>query len=156
MRSFIKLADRAGIEAIVDQQFEVANEILAVGLVPILEPEVDIYSPEKGEAEQLLKENIEKHLKQLGPEQIVMLKLSLPDIENFYADLVNHANVLRVLALSGGYSREQADARLAANHGVIASFSRALTEGLAVQQSDEQFDAVLRQSIESIFEASLT
>jgi fructose-bisphosphate aldolase class I len=156
MRSFIKLAHPAGIEAIVDQQFEVGNEILAAGLVPILEPEIDIYSPEKGEAEQLLKESIEKHLKQLAPEQSVLLKLSLPSIDDFYADLVGHPNVLRVLALSGGYTREQADDRLAANHGVIASFSRALTEGLSVSQSDQEFDAVLGQSIDSIFEASVT
>jgi fructose-bisphosphate aldolase class I len=156
MRSFIKLASPTGIEAIVDQQFEVANEILAAGLVPIIEPEIDIYSSEKVEAEQLLKESIDKHLKQLRPEQNIMLKLSLPNVDDFYADLVGHPNVVRVLALSGGYSREQADDRLAANHGVIASFSRALTEGLSVHQSDEEFDAALKQSIESIFEASLT
>jgi fructose-bisphosphate aldolase class I len=156
MRSFIKLAQPVGIESIVDQQFEVAHEILAAGLVPIVEPEIDIYSPEKGEAEHLLKENIEKHLNQLSPEQNVMLKLSLPNIEDFYADFVSHPNVLRVLALSGGYTREQADTLLAANHGVIASFSRALTEGLSVRQSDREFDAALGQSIQSIFEASLT
>jgi fructose-bisphosphate aldolase, class I len=156
MRSFIKLARPAGIETIVDQQFEFGDEIMAAGLVPILEPEIDIYSSEKGEAEQLLKENIDKHLSQLRPEQNLILKLSLPNIEDFYADFVGHPNVLRVLALSGGYTREQADDRLAANHGVIASFSRALTEGLSVHQSDEEFDATLRRSIESIFEASVT
>jgi fructose-bisphosphate aldolase, class I len=156
MRSFIKLARPAGIEAIVAQQFEVAYQILAAGLVPILEPEIDIYSPEKGDAEQLLKEKIAKQLQKLGPEQCLMLKLSLPAIDDFYADLVGHPNVLRVLALSGGYSRDEADRLLAANHGVIASFSRALTEGLSVDQSDEKFDATLGQSIESIYEASVT
>jgi fructose-bisphosphate aldolase, class I len=156
MRSFIKLADPAGIEAIVDQQFQVGSQILAAGLVPILEPEIDIYSTQKGEAEQLLKESVAARLNQLDPGQYVMLKLSLPDIDDFYTDFVSHPNVLRVLALSGGYSRQEADIRLAANHGVIASFSRALTEGLSVSQSDGDFDATLGQSIESIFEASLT
>ncbi|HUJ67817.1 MAG TPA: fructose bisphosphate aldolase [Acidimicrobiales bacterium] len=156
MRSFIKLASPAGIEAIVDQQFEVGKRILAGGLVPILEPEIDIYSTQKGEAEQLLKENLAARLNQLDTGQYVILKLSLPDVADFYADLVSHPNVLRVLALSGGYSREEADLRLAANHRVIASFSRALTEGLSVNQSDAEFDAILNQSIESIFEASLT
>ena len=156
MRSFIKLASPAGIEAIVDQQFEVGKQILAGGLVPILEPEIDIYSTQKGEAEQLLKEEIAARLNQLGTGQYVILKLSLPDVADFYADLLSHPNVLRVLALSGGYSREEADIRLAANHRVIASFSRALTEGLSVNQSDAEFDATLNQSIESIFEASLT
>ena len=156
MRSFIKLADPAGIEAIVDQQFEVGKQILAGGLVPILEPEIDIYSTQKGEAEQLLKEKIAARLNQLDTGQHVILKLSLPDVADFYADLLSHPNVLRVLALSGGYSREEADIRLAANPGVIASFSRALTEGLSVNQSDAEFDATLGESIESIFEASLT
>jgi fructose-bisphosphate aldolase, class I len=156
MRSFIKLADPAGIEAIVDQQFQVGKQILAGGLVPILEPEIDIYSTQKGEAEQLLKENIAAQLNQLDTGQYVILKLSLPDVADFYTDLVNHPNVLRVLALSGGYSREEADTRLAANHRVIASFSRAFTEGLSVDQSDAEFDATLSESIESIFEASLT
>jgi fructose-bisphosphate aldolase, class I len=156
MRSFTKLANPAGIEAIVDQQFQLGDQILAAGLVPILEPEIDIYSPEKSEAERLLKENIAERLKQLGPDQHVMLKLSLPDIADFYADFVSHPNVLRVLALSGGYTREQADSRLAVNHGVIASFSRALTEGLSVNQSDGEFDATLGQSIEHIFAASVT
>ena len=156
MRSFIKLASRTGIKAVVEQQFEFADQILAAGLVPIIEPEVDIHSPEKGEAEELLKENIADQLGHLRSEQVVMLKLSLPDVDDFYADLVSHPNVLRVAALSGGYSREEADSRLAANHGVIASFSRALTEGLSVHQSDEEFDAILKHSIESILEASLT
>ena len=156
MRSFIKLASRSGIEAVVDQQFRFANEILAAGLVPIIEPEVDIHSPEKGEAEVLLKQHIGDQLDQLTPEQVVMLKLSLPDIDDFYADLVGHPNVLRALALSGGYGQQEADRRLAANHGMIASFSRALTDGLSVRQSDKEFDAILKHSIESIFEASLT
>jgi len=156
MRSFIQLASRTGIKAVVEQQFELADQILAAGLVPIIEPEVDIHSPEKGQAEELLKANIADQLGHLRSEQVVMLKLSLPDVDDFYADLVSHPNVLRVAALSGGYSREEADSRLAANHGVIASFSRALTEGLSVHQSDEEFDAILKQSIETIFEASLT
>lgn len=156
MRSFIKLASRAGIKAVVEQQFEIADQILAAGLVPIIEPEVDIHSPEKGEAEEMLKQNIADQLGRLSSEQVVMLKLSLPDVDDFYADLVSHPNVLRVTALSGGYGREEADSRLAANHGVIASFSRALTEGLSVHQSDEEFDAILNHSIESILEASLT
>jgi fructose-bisphosphate aldolase class I len=156
MRSFIKVANRGGIKAVVDQQFELARQILTAGLVPIIEPEVDIRSPEKGEAEESLKESIADHLSQLGSEQAVILKLSLPDVDDFYADLVSHPNVLRVVALSGGYSQREADSRLAANHGVIASFSRALTEGLSVDQSDEEFDSVLGHSIESIVEASLT
>ncbi len=156
MRSFIKLASRAGIKAVVDQQFELADQILAARLVPIIEPEVDIHSPEKGEAEEFLKESIADQLGHLRSEQVVMLKLSLPDVDDFYADLVSHPNVLRVVALSGGYGRQEADRRLAANHGMIASFSRALTEGLSVHQSDGVFDAILKHSIESILEASLT
>jgi len=156
MRSFIELASRTGIKAVVEQQFELADQILAAGLVPIIEPEVDIHSPEKGEAEELLKENIAEQLGHLRSEQAVMLKLSLPDVDDFYADLVRQPTVLRVAALSGGYSRLEADRRLAANHGVIASFSRALTEGLSVQQSEEEFDAILNHSIEAILEASLT
>jgi fructose-bisphosphate aldolase class I len=156
MRSFIKLASRTGIKAVVDQQFELADRILAAGLVPIIEPEVDIHSPEKGEAEEFLKDNIVDQLGHLRSEHVVMLKLSLPDVDDFYADLVSHPNVLRVAALSGGYDRREAVRRLASNHGVIASFSRALTEGLSIHQGDEEFDAVLTRSIESIFEASLT
>jgi fructose-bisphosphate aldolase, class I len=155
-RSFIKVANQAGIKAIVGQQFEIANEILAAGLVPILEAEVDIHSTEKGEAEALLKANIVPRLGELKSGQYVILKLSLPEVDDFYAEFVSHPNVLRVVALSGGYSRAEADDRLAANHGVIASFSRALTEGLSVHQSDEEFDAALMQSIESIFQGSLT
>ena len=156
MRSFIKLASRAGIKAVVDQQFEFAGQIVAAGFVPIIEPEVDILSREKGEAEELLKEYIAEQLGRLRSDQVVMLKLSLPDVDDFYADLVRHRNVLRVLALSGGYGRQEAVSRLAGNHGVIASFSRALTEGLSVHQSGEEFDATLKHSIDSIFEASLT
>ena len=129
MRSFIKLASRTGIKAVVDQQFELADRILAAGLVPIIEPEVDIHSPEKGEAEEFLKDNIVDQLGHLRSEHVVMLKLSLPDVDDFYADLVSHPNVLRVAALSGGYDRREAVRRVASNHGVIASFSRALTEG---------------------------
>ena len=156
MRSFIKLADDAGIKSIVDQQFELARVILNAGLVPIIEPEVDIRSPQKGEAEQLLKARILEQLEGLVPDQQVMLKLSIPDVDDFYSDFVAHPKVLRVVALSGGYTREEADARLARNHGVIASFSRALTEGLTAQQSDAEFNATLGSSIQSIFEASTT
>ncbi|HEX6392832.1 MAG TPA: fructose bisphosphate aldolase [Acidimicrobiales bacterium] len=156
MRSFIKLADDAGIKSIVDQQFELARVILNAGLVPIIEPEVDIRSPQKAEAEQLLKARILEQLEGLVPDQQVMLKLSIPDVDDFYSDFVAHPKVLRVVALSGGYTREEADARLTRNHGVIASFSRALTEGLTAQQSDAEFNATLDTSIQSIFEASRT
>ena len=155
MRSVIKLADEGGIKAIVDQQFEVGEQILAAGLVPILEPEVDIHSPEKAQAEALLKAAILEHLGRLGDRQ-VMLKLTLPDEDGYYADLVAHGNVLKVVALSGGYSREEANARLARNAGVVASFSRALTEGLSADQSDEEFDAALDATIQSIYDASVT
>jgi fructose-bisphosphate aldolase class I len=156
MRSFIKLADAKGIGAIVDQQFDIARQILSAGLVPIVEPEIDIRSPQKADAEALLKSAILGRLEQLDPDQSVMLKLTLPDVDDFYADFVKHDHVLRVLALSGGYSRQEAVDRLARNHGVIASFSRALTEGLTAQQSDEEFNAVLNSSIEAIYEASRT
>jgi fructose-bisphosphate aldolase class I len=156
MRSFIKLADDAGIKSIVDQQFELGRRILNAGLMPIIEPEVDIRSPQKAEAEQLLKARIVEQLEGLLPDQQVMLKLSIPDVDDFYSDLVAHPKVLRVVALSGGYSRDEADARLARNHGVIASFSRALTEGLTAQQSDAEFDSTLDAAIQSIFEASIT
>jgi fructose-bisphosphate aldolase, class I len=155
MRSVIKLADDAGVAAVVDQQFEVGRQILAKGLVPIIEPEVDINSPEKAAAEALLKAAILTQLEQLPEGQQVMLKLTLPEEDDFYADLVAHPKVLKVVALSGGYSRDDANARLARNPGVIASFSRALTEGLSAQQSDEQFDAALGESIGSIYEASI-
>ena len=156
MRSFIQRASSVGIKAVVDQQFEVANEIAAVDLIPIIEPEVDIRSPEKGAAEELLKANVVEQLAQLQSAHSVVLKFSLPDVDDFYSDLVSHPKVLRVVALSGGYSRSEADARLAADHGMIASFSRALTEGLSVHQSKDEFDATLRLSIESILKASLS
>ena len=156
MRSVVKLADEAGIQAVVDQQFEVGRQILDAGLVPIIEPEVDIKSPSKAEAESLLKKGILEQLGQLDEGRQIMLKLTLPEEDGFYADLVSHPKVLRVVALSGGYSREEANARLARNPGVIASFSRALTEGLSAQQSDEEFDAALDAAIQGIFEASRT
>ncbi|MDP1820867.1 MAG: fructose bisphosphate aldolase [Acidimicrobiales bacterium] len=156
MRSVIKLADKAGVDAVVQQQFEIGRQILAAGLVPIIEPEIDIHSPQKAEAEALLKAAITAELESLPADQVVMLKLTLPEEDGFYADLVAHPSVLRVVALSGGYSREDANDRLARNPGVIASFSRALTEGLSAQQSDEEFDAALDASVKSIFEASLT
>jgi fructose-bisphosphate aldolase class I len=156
MRSFIKLANPTGVKAVVHQQFEIAREILAGGLVPIIEPEIDIHSPEKAGAEGMLKAAIVEGLDSLGSEDYVMLKLTLPDVDDFYADLVTHPSVLRVVALSGGYSREDADARLARNHGVIASFSRALTQGLSVDQTDQEFDATLDKSIAGIFDASKT
>jgi fructose-bisphosphate aldolase class I len=156
MRAVVKLADEGGIKAIVDQQFEIGLQILAAGLVPILEPEVDIHSPDKAEAETLLKAAILEQLGQLGGDQHVIFKLTLPESDDFYADLVKDPKVLRVVALSGGYSREEANARLARNRGVTASFSRALTEGLSAQQSDEAFDAALNAAITSIFEASIT
>ena len=156
MRSVIKLANPDGVKAVVDQQFEIGRRIVEAGLVPIIEPEVDIHSPEKEQAETLLKEAMLAHLDALGPGQKVMLKLTLPERENFYAECVNHPNVLRVAALSGGYTREEANARMTRNHGVIASFSRALTEGLTAQQSDDEFNAMLDSSIASIFDASRT
>ena len=156
MRSVIKEANAAGIQAVVNQQFEIGRQILSSGLTPILEPEIDINSPTKAEAEQLLKPAIVDGLESLGTDQHIMLKLTLPDEDDFYADLVAHPKVLRVVALSGGYSREEANARLARQHGVVASFSRALTEGLSVQQTEEEFNTALDASIQSIYEASIT
>ncbi|MBX6364518.1 MAG: fructose bisphosphate aldolase [Gemmatimonadetes bacterium] len=156
MRSVVKRADRKGVDAIVAQQFELGRRILAAGLVPILEPEVDIKSPDKAEAERLLKDALLAGLDSIPANQVVMFKLTLPEEDDLYRDLVEHPRVLRVVALSGGYSRDEANARLARNHGVIASFSRALTEGLSVHQSDEEFNAVLDAAIQSIYEASLT
>jgi len=156
MRSVIKHADAAGIKDVVNQQFELAGQIIAAGLMPIVEPEVDIHCPEKAKAEELLKAAILEKLNQLPRGQMVMLKLTLPEQDNFYADFVKHPKVLRVVALSGGYSREQANSRLRRNHGVVASFSRALAEGLSVQQSDAEFNATLNNSIQSIFAASNT
>ncbi len=156
MRSVVKNADGDGIKAIVDQQFEIGHQILAAGLMPILEPEVDIHSPQKAEAEVLLRDAINEHVARLSPGQAVMLKLTLPSEENFYSDLINNDKIVRVVALSGGYSREQANELLSGNHGMIASFSRALAEGLSAQQSDEEFDQTLASSIDSIYEASRT
>ncbi len=156
MRSVIKLADAAGVQAIVEQQFDVGRQILGHGLVPIIEPEVDIHSPAKAEAEALLKAAITAQLDTLGDGQSVMLKLTLPEADNFYTELVHHPKVVRVVALSGGYSREESNARLSRNNGVVASFSRALTEGLSAKQSDGEFDAALDASIGSIFAASNT
>src|SRR6266508_5964735 len=156
MRSVIKEASGAGIKDIVNQQFELAAQIIAAELMPIVEPEVDIRCPEKAKAEALLKAAILEKLNQLPAGQLVMLKLTLPEQDNFYADFVKHPKVLRVVALSGGYSREEANDRLRRNHGIIASFSRALAEGLSAQQSDTEFNAMLDKSIQSIFEASNT
>jgi fructose-bisphosphate aldolase, class I len=156
MRSFIKQANPAGIKVIVSQQFDLAGQIIAAELIPIIEPEVDIHCPEKAKAEELLKAAILENLAQLPAGQLVMLKLTLPEQDNFYADFVAHPKVLRVVALSGGYSREEANDRLRRNHGVIASFSRALAEGLTAQQSDAEFNAVLDKSIQSISDASNT
>jgi len=154
MRSVIKFGNGTGVQAVVDQQFEVGRQVLAAGLVPILEPEIDIHSPSKAEAERLLKPAILEQLGTLAPDQHVMVKLTLPEVDDFYADLVAHPNVLRVVALSGGYTREEANARLARQHNVVASFSRALTEGLTAQQSEGEFNAALDASIGSIFRAS--
>ena len=156
MRSVIKQANAAGIKDIVNQQFELAAQIIAAGLMPIVEPEVDIHCPEKAKAEGLLKAAIIEKLNELPQGQMVVLKLTLPEQNNFYADFVKHPKVLRVVALSGGYSRDEANNRLRRNHGVVASFSRALAEGLSAQQSDAEFNATLDKSIQSIFEASHT
>ena len=156
MRSVIKMADPKGVDAVVDQQFDIGERILAVGLMPIIEPEVDIRSPQKAEAEALLKAGILRRLDAIPAGQQIMLKLSLPTVDGFYADLIAHPRVLKVVALSGGYSRDDANAMLARNPGMVASFSRALTEGLSAQQSDAEFDAALDASIGSIFAASMT
>ena len=156
MRSFIHGANRDGIANVVNQQFEIARQILKRQLIPIIEPEVDIQSPDKASAEALLKGEILRHLDILGSDELVMLKLSLPEAAGFYREFVDHPNVLKVVALSGGYSQNEADEKLASNFGVIASFSRALTEGLSVQQTDEEFNATLDASIESIYRASIT
>jgi fructose-bisphosphate aldolase class I len=154
-RSVIKLPG-AGLDAVVEQQFEVGQQVLAKGLVPIIEPEVDIKSPRKAEAEDQLNAALLDGVNKLGDDQVVMLKLTLPDTDNLYKQLVEHPKVLRVVALSGGYSRGEACEKLARNNGVIASFSRALTEGLTAQQSDEEFNATLDQAIASIAKASAT
>lgn len=156
MRSVINQANSAGVKAVVNQQFEVAAQILAAGLMPIIEPEVDIHCPDKAGAEALLKAAIVEELDKLPANQSVMLKLTLPERDEFYAELVKHPKVLKVVALSGGYSREEGNDRLRRNHGVIASFSRALVQGLSAQQSDAEFDALLDAAIQSIYEASIT
>ncbi|MBV8929685.1 MAG: class I fructose-bisphosphate aldolase, partial [Mycobacteriaceae bacterium] len=155
MRSVIKMPG-SGLAAVVEQQFEIGAQILAKGLVPIIEPEVDIHSPAKGDAEDQLNDALLEHVNGLPDDQVVMLKLTLPDTDNLYKALVEHPKVLRVLALSGGYSRDEACARLARNNGVIASFSRALTEGLTAQQSDEEFNKTLDEAIGQIAAASGT
>jgi fructose-bisphosphate aldolase class I len=156
MRSVIKQADEAGIKDIVVQQFEIGQQIISADLVPIIEPEIDIHCPEKAKAEELLKAAILEKLNELPAAQFVMLKLTLPEQEDFYADFVKHPRVVRVLALSGGYSREEANNRLRKQPGMVASFSRALVEGLTAQQSDAEFNATLDKSIQSIFDASNT
>ena len=156
MRSVIKLANQQGINDIVAQQFKVAKQILAKGLIPIIEPEIDINSPEKSAAEVLLKTALLSELGKLSIEQKVMLKLTLPESDDFYTECINHNNIIKVVALSGGYTREQANTKVAANHGMIASFSRALTEGLSAKQSDKEFTLMLDSAIESIFNASKT
>jgi fructose-bisphosphate aldolase class I len=154
MRSFVKQANAAGIKDIVNQQFEAAREIIAAGLMPIIEPEIDIHCPEKAKAEGLLKAALIERLNELPAGQLVMLKLTLPEQDDFYAECVSHPKVVRVVALSGGYSREEGNDLLRRNHGIVASFSRALVEGLSVQQSDAEFNALLDEAIQSIFEAS--
>jgi fructose-bisphosphate aldolase, class I len=156
MRSVIKQANPAGIRAVVEQQFEIGRQIIAAGLVPIIEPEVDIKCPDKAAAEDLLKAGILAELNLLPEGQLVMLKLTLPEKDNLYVDCIRHPRVLKVVALSGGYSRDEANTRLARQNGMVASFSRALTEGLTAQQTDAQFDAALDAAIESIYQASKT
>ncbi|KWX78168.1 fructose-1,6-bisphosphate aldolase [Paenibacillus riograndensis] len=156
MRSLIKEANPAGIQKVVEQQFAVAKQIAAYGLVPIIEPEVDIHMADKGQAERLLKQEISTRLSALGKDVKVMLKLSIPTEDNFYSDLIQDPHVVRVVALSGGYTQAEANDKLAHNHGLIASFSRALSQGLSDQQTDEEFNALLAQSTEAIYEASIT
>jgi len=155
MRSVVNAANAQGIDAVVAQQFTVGKQILAAGLMPIIEPEVNIKATDKKEAEALLKAALLKQLDALGADQKVMLKLTIPTVDGFYSELVKHPKVVRVVALSGGYSRDDSNAMLAKNPGVIASFSRALTEGLSAQQSDAEFDAALDKAIESIYQASI-
>ena len=156
MRSVIKDANEKGVAAVVEQQFETAKIIIQKNLVPIIEPEVDIHCENKSEAEQMLFENLKNQIKQLTSEQKILLKLTIPNEVNLYAPFINHPNVLRVFALSGGYSREESNKLLALNNGMLASFSRALTEGLSAQQSDDEFNSVLDASIESIYQASIS
>jgi fructose-bisphosphate aldolase class I len=156
MRSVINRAEPAGIQAVVNQQFEVAGQILGAGLMPIIEPEVDIHCPEKAKAESLLKAALHEGLNKLPQDTLVMFKLTLPEQDDFYAEFVRHPKVLKVVALSGGYSREEGNQRLRRNHGVVASFSRALVEGLSARQSDAEYNATLDAAIQSIFDASNT
>ena len=156
MRSVIKTANADGVTAVVSQQFEIGRQIIEAGLVPIIEPEVDINSPQKAETEELLKTSLLKHLDRLEAGQLVMLKLTLPEQDNFYTSCIQHPHVLKVVALSGGYSRQEANQRLSKQNGMVASFSRALSEGLSAQQSEDEFNSVLDASIESIFQASST
>ncbi|WP_121641537.1 fructose bisphosphate aldolase [Virgibacillus sp. Bac330] len=155
MRSVIKEANAEGIKAVVDQQFDVGKQIIAAGLVPIIEPEVDINSPEKEKCEQMLKVEILKHLNNLTKDEFVMLKLTIPTVPNLYKELIDHPNVVRVVALSGGYSRDEANTKLKENDGLIASFSRALSQDLNVNQTDEEFNQALQQAVKSIYEASI-
>lgn len=155
MRSVIKEANAVGIREIVEQQFEVGKQIFAKGLIPIIEPEVDIYSTDKTKSEEILKEEIIKQLNKLDKNVKVMLKLSIPTVNNFYSELISDLHVVRVVALSGGYSREEANQKLAQNHGLIASFSRALSEGLTAGQSDDEFNSKLSTTIKEIYEASI-
>ncbi len=156
MRSVIKMADEQGVSDIVAQQFAVGSDILAAGLAPILEPEVDIHSPQKAEAEELLHDGIMAHLDKLPADQQIMLKLTIPSVDGFYSDVIAHPRVMRVVALSGGYTREEANEKLARNPGLIASFSRALIGELSADQSDEEFNATLDEAIQSIYDASIT
>ena len=156
MRSVIKNANEKGVAAIVKQQFVIAKMIIAAKLVPIIEPEVDIHCETKAEAETMLLEHLMDHIEQLSPDQKVILKLTIPNENNLFAHCINHPNVIRVFALSGGYSRDEANSRLSLNKGMVASFNRALTEGLSAQQSDEEFNLMLDSSIESIYQASIT
>ena len=155
MRSVIKEANQTGIKAIVDQQFEIGKAIAAAGFIPILEPEVDIHTPNKKEAEAMLKQEIIEHLKSLDANCQIMFKLTIPDVDNFYEEIMTDPNVVRTVALSGGYSREESNEKLAKNHKLIASFSRALTEGLNANQSEEAFNNMLDESIQSIYDASI-
>ncbi|ALS79490.1 fructose bisphosphate aldolase [Planococcus sp. ANT_H30] len=156
MRSVIKEANSEGIKKVIEQQFDVGKQILAAGLVPILEPEVDINSKDKEQSETILKEEMLKQLDQLKEDQNVMIKITIPNVDNFFKEMIDHPRVLRVVALSGGYKRDDANKKLAANEGLIASFSRALSEGVSASQSDEEFNALLENSIKSIYEASIT
>ncbi len=156
MRSFIAAANESGIAAVVDQQFEIGKRILEAGLIPIIEPEVDIQAPDKADAEQIMHQHILRHLNALPEGSDVMLKLTIPSQDDLFADLIAHPRVMRVVALSGGYSREEANRLLARNHGLVASFSRALTEGLNINQTEQEFDDYLAMSIDSIYQASIT